>query len=813
MTQPLHDTALLLTRHGCSVVPARTDGTKAPAGAWQRWQRERADDTQLADWFGGDIYDGLGVVCGAISGGLEMLELEGRAVDAGLITRLADLYAAHGLDAAWKTLLHGYCELTPAGGLHLLYRVAGTPRRNLRLASRPGDHGPEVLIETRGEGGYVVVAPSAGRTHPSGRPWTLVAGGPATIPTISVDERDALHAVAAMLDELPHADPAPAATAPGGSGRPGDDFEARTTWEEILVPHGWQSAGRIGAGRAWRRPGKQVGTSATTGMRDVDRLYVFSTSTVFEPSRPYTKFGAYAVLEHGGDHGAAARELARRGYGDATTRDAAVRLAGSAPRPARHLSVVEGSAALDLSRDARPDPSEDWTALEFVAAHRHDVRYVPERARWLVWTGRRWAWDTAGLVREHVRAVARTTPDSDGWRAHRRRVLSAAGVAGVLALAATDPAVVAPLPSLDADPWALNTPGGVVDLRTGVLRPPDPAGVLHTRSTTATPSDSYTGSRFERFLADTFPDPALRRYVRLLAGISALGVVREQILPFAFGVGANGKSTLLEALMHAFGVGDQGYAIAAAAEMLMIRRHTEHPAELAQLAGARLVVCSELDEGQRFAEARVKLLTGRDSINARFMRGNPFTFTPSHTLWLVGNHRPAARTGGMAFWRRVKLIPFSHIVPADKRDSALPDALAEEAGIVLGWVVAGAVEYLSGGLDTPPAVESATREYEESEDTIKRFADDRLRLATNARVPIREVRSAYESWCREAGEEPVSTRRFGPELRERYGVEEKQSHGLRYYVGIGLVAVDSPGTATGTTTAQDDDEHLGDPWR
>src|SRR5690606_6945349 len=213
-------------------------------------------------------------------------------------------------------------------------------------------------------------------------------------------------------------------------------------------------------------------------------------------------------------------------------------------------------------------------------------------------------------------------------------------------------------------------------------------------------------------------------YVQRLVGISVIGTVLEQILPFAHGAGANGKSTLTEAAMHALGRGEAGYAISAPSEMLMVRKHSEHPAELAQLAGARLVICSELDDGQRFAEARIKQLTGRDSINARFMRGNPFTFTPSHTIWLLGNHRPDTGAGGDAFWRRVKLLNFEHVVPEPERDPTLGEKLEAEAPAVLAWIARGAADYLRSGLRTPSAVQTATADYAHDQDTVSRFVEE-----------------------------------------------------------------------------------------
>jgi P4 family phage/plasmid primase-like protien len=438
--------------------------------------------------------------------------------------------------------------------------------------------------------------------------------------------------------------------------------------------------------------------------------------------------------------------------------------------------------------------SEDGHAQQLIAAYGELIRFCPEREKWLCWDGMVWRWQPkgGGQVREYAKTIARTFPAGDTAATnHKRRALSAAGTAGCLRQAESDERVVVRLNQLDRHPWHLNTPGGVVNLRTGALEAPDPA-MLATKMTTAAPDFDREDPSLQGFLADTFGDNlVLRDYVQRLMGVSLVGQVLEQVLPFAHGQGANGKSTLLEAVMHAVGIGESGYAIAAPAEMLMIRKHSEHPAELAQLAGARLVVCSELDDGQKFAEAKIKQLTGRDSINARFLYGQPFTFSPTHTIWLLGNHRPQASTGGMAFWRRVKLLEFSRIVPPERRDPALGDKLAAAAPAVLAWAIRGAVDYATNGMGEPVDVSTATEAYAADQDTVGRFVEDVvIRTPTNpaARVLVAELRASYERWCSDAGESPASARRLTQELRDRFGIDTTKSSGRRYYTGLTLAS-------------------------
>lgn len=807
----LHAAAHQLAQAGCSVVPVTTDGKKTPAVAWKTYQTTPATTAQLDTWFTGGHYDGIGIICGHVSGNLEMLEVEGRALH--LVEQLATLMADNGYADLWKSLCGGYLEQSPSGGMHWLYRVDGQPRGNTKLARRPCTDGPgvDVLIETRGEGGYVVVAPSAGRTHPTGRPWTMLTGGPSSIPTITVDERDALHAIATMLDQMPIPEPTehptgPDLLTPAGGLRPGDDYNQRATWHDILTAHGWQRTKTFGTrGYGWTRPGKSArdGISATTGTSSdgADRLYVFSSSTDFDTERPYSKFAAYTLLEHAGDHSAAARQLRADGYGTPPPEPTTpTPITPPAPAPGRpQLSVVDGgqdgTAALKPAPTATLERSEDGHAHQLIDTYGDLIRYCPQRAAWLAWDGTVWRWQPkgGGIVREYTKTVARAFPQTDQAAvSHKKRALSANGVTGALTQASTDHRITIDLGDLDANPWILNTPAGVINLRTGNLQPPDPTN-LCTKITTAAPDFTNRDTTWETFLNDTFGnDTQLRTYVQRLFGITLIGSVLEQLLAFLHGLGANGKSTLVEAFMHALGVGESGYATAAPAEMLMIRKHSEHPAELAQLAGARLVVCSELDDGQRFAEAKIKQLTGRDSINARFLYGQPFTFTPTHTIWLLGNHRPQARTGGMAFWRRVKLIEFRHVVPPDKLDPALADKLNAAAGAILAWAIQGAVDYQHGGIREPTGVSEATEAYAADQDTIGRFVADQVHLCPGvdaARVAISDLRQAYERWCTETGETPAGPKRLTQELRDRFDIGDvKGNKGRRFYTGLTLLA-------------------------
>ncbi|TKR27152.1 hypothetical protein FA014_01995 [Cellulomonas hominis] len=806
-----------LLAHGYSIIPIRTDGSKAPAlPSWKYHTRQRATDADLVAWFGEDDPHDLGVVQGSVSGGAELTEIEGRA--AARLPELKALADDTGLGDLWTLVTTGWVEMSPSGGFHFHYRVDGMDvPGNLKLA-RGADK--LVLAETRGEGGQVVVAPS--RHHASGRPWQRLVGGPATAPVLTAEQRNAFHALLRTVDEQPEPATPPGATWPAAPHdpaagiTPGDDYENRTDWADILTPHGWTLATQRGRTRYWTRPGKTHGFSATTGHADDrDRLFVFTSSTDFTQEMPYTKLGAYAVLEHAGDLSAAARALYADGYGrraeEARPVEQVDDLAGLIPPTSPPTTKTPTSThtptstTTDTSTPKTPTPAatttppttytetDDGNALRLVDQHAATIRYVPQRGQWLTWNGHRWTWDEAGHVHELARAIARDLRATDrDSRAHRAKSLSRRGLEAMVAVARTDPRTVTHLADLDARPYELNTPDGVVNLRTGAITTPDPAA-LHTRSTAVAPNPAAVPARWLAFLADTFAgDPALTTYVQRLLGLSLVGQVLEQVLPFAHGPGANGKTTLIGVVQRLIGIGDDGYSISAPAEMLLATHQQGHPTEIARLAGARLVATSELEDGQRFAEARIKQLTGRDVISGRFMRQDWFSFTPTHTLWLLANHQPAVRAGGPAFWRRLRLLPFEHTVPPEKRVADLEDRLVEDEGpAILAWLIRGAADYFADGLTEPASVRAATDAYATDQDSIGRFVAEQCETgpagAQHLKVKSGVLRAAYETWCRVEGEEPVTVKAMTTALRTRFDVIPERSNTNRYLAGIRLL--------------------------
>ncbi len=345
----LLESALAAHAAGLCVVPPRMDGSKRPLPEqWRSFQENRPDPDQLRRWYAGGL-TGIGAVPGAVSGNLEVLEFD----DADTYRHFKDVADEAGLGPIIARLERGYVEASPGGGIHWLYRcdeIAG----NTKLATRPGgcdDHGRplvKTLIETRGEGGFIVMAPSNGKVHPTGRAYRLLAGNFSTIPTLSPEERRDLFALARTFhvpDPAKIRDPRPAGAAPGE--RPGDTFNARANWSDVLAQHGWQRLYERAGTTYWRRPGKGEGVSAATNWQGRDFLYVWSSSTPFDTETPYSKFAAYALLEHAGDMKAAATALAKQGYGGPKASEPA--------RPSAKPNPTRFTAA-ELLKMTFPDP-------------------------------------------------------------------------------------------------------------------------------------------------------------------------------------------------------------------------------------------------------------------------------------------------------------------------------------------------------------------------------------------------------------------------------------------------------------------------
>jgi len=338
---PIAERALQLHDAGFSLIPYANDGTKTPVGSWKRYQSERASRQQAFDWFERDGH-WIGAINGAISGGLETVDID----DVPMVNEYLDLIRQQ--VGGRELLARLAIERTPSGCLHLCYRYDapdGQYEGNQKLARRQVgwlDNGkPEIitLIETRGEGGARIAAPSPG--------YEMVSGDLANVPTISLEERQLLLDTARALNEYvepEHVVNAPRMPSLSREGeRPGDHYNRRMTGDDVadlVCSYGYTIRRRRGQVYDIARPGSDDGGhGATIGHGGTNLLYNFSSNdSTFNTEKAYPPFAVYTLLAHNGDWTTAAKELGKQGYGTPITPQAATSAVSAASQPTNEAS-------------------------------------------------------------------------------------------------------------------------------------------------------------------------------------------------------------------------------------------------------------------------------------------------------------------------------------------------------------------------------------------------------------------------------------------------------------------------------------------
>jgi len=424
--------------------------------------------------------------------------------------------------------------------------------------------------------------------------------------------------------------------------------------------------------------------------------------------------------------------------------------------------------------------SDDGLGLAFTRHYADDWRYCAAWGQWLSWTGTRWNPDRALVVQHLVRGVCRAAQAFADKPSQRSKLASASTVGGVERLARSDPRNASFAEDWDRDLWALNTPNGIVDLRTGALRR-HARGEHMTKLTTASPRGDCPTWR--NFLSDvTGGDGTLEAYLQRVVGYCLTGVTREHALFFLYGTGANGKSVFVNALATILG----DYATNAPMDTFMEARHDRHPTELAGLRGARFVAASETEQGRRWNESKLKAITGGDKISARFMRQDFFEYIPQFKLVIAGNHKPAIRNVDEAMKRRLHLVPFTITIPPDRRDGRLTEKLLAERDGIMAWAVRGCLEWQRASLRPPQCVIDATDEYFEGEDALGHWIEERCYLHIDARAMVADLFTDWREWAEANGEFVGSVKRFSDLLATRQFKKHKGTKGARYLLGLSL---------------------------
>jgi len=369
---------------------------------------------------------------------------------------------------------------------------------------------------------------------------------------------------------------------------------------------------------------------------------------------------------------------------------------------------------------------------------------------------------------------------------HAMRSESARSLKAILDLAQKEPGIATRIEEFDADPWLFNCADSVLDLRTGTLLPHSPELLITHQSPVA------INRKVPKEKADFWPrflegasggDRDLQRFIQVAIGLALSGSTDEEIFFFICGPGATGKSTFVAAIRAVLGT----YASMTEFDTFVQKPTGAIRNDLARLRGARAVFSVEVEDGRRLAEGLLKSVTGGDVITARYLYHESFEFKPQFKLFLVANDLPTVRAGDSGMWRRIRLIPFTNVIPPDQRDPDVKRKLTTDPDVqsaILQWAFEGVQIYLKDGLPQSGAVVEATNEYRSEMNPLGRFVASRCELGPGLRVETQALYSSYADWCIEYSEQKVPQNQVLGNL-EQFGVEAvRGSKGKRFYANI-----------------------------
>jgi len=420
---------------------------------------------------------------------------------------------------------------------------------------------------------------------------------------------------------------------------------------------------------------------------------------------------------------------------------------------------------------------------------------------WMLWDGAKWRPDTtrrahrlADIVGEEWRR--RAPPESGDLvlsadekkakdmrktiLAHANKCESAAGIRNMLEVLRGRQSCAVDVDAWDKDPLVVNTPDSTYNLRTG-KRHANRRADLITRSTSTAASLEdcpvwrafllriMGGPIVPPVAADldaAYADPAnadaveMVAFLQRAAGYALTGDTSEQCMFIAYGTGSNGKGVFLNTLKAILGTYAQGAQVATFVD----RKAGGIPNDLAALAGARFVLCSEPNEGAPLDEGLIKTVTGQDTVTARFLNREFFDFIPQFKLWMMTNHKPPIKGTDNGIWRRLRLVPFTVTIADDEKDGELPNKLKAEYPAILRWMIEGLKVWRVTGLAAPPAVLAASANYRREMEVLADFLSDRCEINGLESAENAPLYASYVEWARDNGLRPRSHKWFSQEL-------------------------------------------------
>jgi putative DNA primase/helicase len=427
--------------------------------------------------------------------------------------------------------------------------------------------------------------------------------------------------------------------------------------------------------------------------------------------------------------------------------------------------------------------SEHTAALAFTEAHRDQLRFDHDIGRWFCWNDQIWQCEETMLAFAWARDVAARLAEGEDDKT-RRAAGKASFTSGVEKFAKADRTFAVTSKIWDCDGYLLGTSGGTIDLHTGKLQPAT-QGDFITKQTAVVPAEKADCPHWLQFLQEaTKGDDDLIAFLQRFSGYALTGDTKEHMLLFIYGGGTNGKGVFQRTIGGILG----DYCQTAAMDTFTASIWEKHPADLAMLRGARLVMASETEEGRAWAESRIKQMTGGDPISARFMRQNFFKYVPQFKLLLIGNHKPTLRNVDDAARRRFNIVPFIHkpaIVDKDLEEKKLK---TEWPGI-LRWMIDGCLEWQRIGLAPPKIVLDTTQEYFAEQDLVRQWIEEKCETKATSFGTSADLYKSWFTWAEINGEKPGTARWFSQALL-RFGFRKSPDTSRRGFLGIEVTKPD-----------------------
>lgn len=687
-------------------------GDKKPAGKWK--DIATSDTAKINSWFTQYPDHNVGIACGPVSN-IVVIDLDVSGKKNGKQAFL-DLINQNGGDFPSTVIAK-----TARGGFHLFFRYPeGMKIRNGVQKIGEG-------IDVRGDGGYVVGAPSVFRDLNTGEEGAYVwVDG---LSPFEVQPAELPLWLLMMLVE--------------------DEFPDNPT----LATDGFTMGGKIPAGSRNATLTVKAGAMRRAG---------FDSEDIYQGLRKHNASYCDPPLP---DH--EVKQIA-----DSVGRYTPDPIASQPVKPNPLPNPWNGGME-------SLENSHQGNAVRFLKQHLGTIKYIAQRKKFIVWDGKRWSADIGNELAyrkafettESMRYYAELDPDGEAGAFNKKWAIKSqckSHLDAMVTLAAKMEGMTAQPNDFDKDPDFLNTQDGILDLKTGALLPHD-THYMMSMITSCGYDPNMPIPHFLQFLNDIFDgNQELIEYMQVVLGYGLTGRTDSQCFWFWVGHGANGKSCMMRVMAEIL----QDYAMVIPPESLLVKNNSGASNDVAALRGKRFCTTSETSDTKLLDESKIKDLTGGgNSVTARFLFGEFFSFVPTLKIFFGTNHKPRIRGQDHGIWRRIWNVPFNHTFTPNNSipETELLAPIMKEAPGILAWLQQGAAKWYAdkGFKHIPKCVVEATQTYRQEEDMLGRFIEECCIVDKDARVATGDIYRAYTIWAKESGEYILAKTSFGKRISDR----------------------------------------------